>query len=263
MTRLVVKMGGHALDDLSPSSRVLGALAHDLDELTRGGTQVIVVHGGGPQIAELLAGVGLPSEFHEGLRITSAETMSYVAMALASVNVALVAAMAVRGLACVGLSGVDHQMIIGRRLGAPWDRAATVATVNPAVIDVQWRGGLVPVVSPIGLDETGQLVNCNADVVAGALAGAVQAETLILLSDIDQLRADPDDPRSVVAHVSASRVDEMIASGAARDGMRPKMVAALDALGAGAQRVLLANGTRVHAVRDVLRGLIPTTEVLA
>lgn len=262
MTRLVVKMGGHALDDLSTSSRVLGAFAHDLGELTRAGTQVVVVHGGGPQIADLLARVGLPSEFHQGLRITSSETMSYVAMALASVNVALVAAMAAHGLACVGLNGVDDQMISGRSLGVPWDRAATVANVNPAVLEVLWRGGLVPVVSPLGLDEAGQMVNCNADVVAGALAGALHAESLLLLSDIDQLRADPDDPGSALTLVRASRVGEMIASGAARDGMRPKMTAALDALSAGAQRVLLANGTRVHAVRDVLGGLIPTTEVV-
>lgn len=263
MTRLVVKIGGHALDDLSPGSPALAALAEDLGALTTDGTDVVVVHGGGPQIADLLARVGLPSEFHQGLRITSPEAMSYVVMALASVNAAVVAALARAGLSCVGLSGVDGALIVGRSLGAPWDRAATVATVAPGVLEAQWRGGFVPVVSPVGLDEDGNLLNCNADIVAGALAGALGANTLVLLSDIDQLRADPDDPTSVLTHVSASKVEEMIHSGAARDGMRPKMTAALDALGAGAQRVVLANGTRPHAVRDVVHGQIPTTEVVA
>ena len=263
MTRVVVKMGGHALDDLSPSSPVLLALADDLAHLVAAGTDVVVVHGGGPQIADLLARTGLPSEFHEGLRITSAETMTYVAMALSSVNIALVAALSRGGLSCVGLNGADGAMIRGRSLGHPWDRAATVAGVNAEVLEIQWRAGVVPVVSPVGLDAEGELLNCNADIVAGALAGALQADTLVLLSDIDQLRTDPDDPASVVTHVSVAQVESLIASGAARDGMRPKMTAALDALGAGARRVLLANGTLAHAVRDVLSGENRTTEVVA
>ena len=256
-------MGGHALDDLSPSSPILAALAQDLATLSAQGDEIVVVHGGGPQIAELLARVGLPSEFHEGLRITSPEMMTYVAMALASVNIALVAALAHFELACVGLNGADDAMIIGRSMGPPWDRAATVATINPSVIEKQWGAALVPVVSPVGVDEEGHLLNCNADIVAGALCSALHADTLILLSDIDQLRADPNDANSVLTHVSASRVQEMIASGAARDGMRPKMTAALDALSGGAQRVLLANGTRAHAVRDVVNAHTTTTEVVA
>jgi acetylglutamate kinase len=263
VTRLVVKMGGHALDDLSATSPVLKSLAEDLNALVAEGTEVVVVHGGGPQIADLLEKVGLPSAFHEGLRITSAETMAYVAMALASVNSAIVSALTLAGLDCVGLCGVDGDMVRGRSLGAPWGRAGTVVKVSANVLETQWRGGFVPVVSPVIADENAQLLNCNADLVAGALAGALEASTLVLLSDIDQLRADPDDAASVLTHVSASRVREMISSGAARDGMRPKMTAALDALSAGAQRVVLANGLRLHAVRDVVHGQIPTTEVVS
>lgn len=263
MTRLLVKMGGHALDDVTPSSRVLLALAEDLAELRGRGTEVVVVHGGGPQIADLLARVGLVSEFHLGLRITSPETMRYVSMALAEVNTAIVGAMSRGELRCVGLNGVDARMIVGASLGAPWDRAATVASVDTSILEDQWRCGVVPVVSPVGLDHEGELVNCNADVVAGALAGALRADHVVLLSDIDQLLADPDDPASALRQVSSSQVRELIATGAARDGMRPKMTGALDALRAGARRVILANGTRPHAVRDVLLGHIPTTEVLA
>jgi acetylglutamate kinase len=242
---------------------LLASPGQDVAALRDEGTDVVVVHGGGPQIAELLARVGVASEFHQGLRVTTPEAMRFVAMALAGVNSAVVAALTRAGLACVGLSGVDGSMVTGASLGAPWDRAASVARVNVAVLEAQWRARFVPVVSPVATDHEGQLVNCNADVVAGALAAALGASTLVLLSDVDQLRADPDDAASVLAHVSASRVEEMIATGAARDGMRPKMAAALDALRAGARRVVLANGTRPHAVRDVVHGTIPTTEVVA
>jgi acetylglutamate kinase len=263
VTRLVVKMGGHALDDLSASSVALRALAEDVVTLRREGAEIALVHGGGPQIAELLARVGLASEFNEGLRVTSTETMQYVAMALARVNVSLVATLSRHGLACVGLMGADGGLIRAESLGAPWDRAGTVARVDCDVLEAQWNGGFVPVIGSVALDDEGGLLNCNADVVAGAIAGALGATTLVLLSDIDQLRADPDDAASALSHVSASHVHEMIASGAARDGMRPKMTAAVDALSAGAQRVLLANGTRPHALRDVVHNKIPTTEVLA
>lgn len=263
MTRLVVKVGGHALDDLDVTSPVLRSLAADLDALVTEGYEVVVVHGGGPQIAELLDHVGLPSLFHEGMRITSTATMHYVAMALSSVNLALVSALTQAGLACVGLCGVDGELLSGTSLGAPWDRAGTVAKVTPGILEAQWRGGFLPVVSPVIADATGRLLNCNADLVAGALAGALGANSLVLLSDVDQLRADPDDAGSALTHVSATRVREMIASGAIRDGMRPKMTAALDALSAGAQRVVLANGLRSHAVRDVVHSQIPTTEVVA
>ena len=172
MTRIVVKLGGHALDDLSPGSGMLRALAEDLVMLRHEGTDVVIVHGGGPQIADLLARVGLTSEFHEGLRITTKETMPYVAMALASVNFSLVAALSRAGLYCVGLSGVDGDMLLSQSLGPRYDRAATVAKVTPDVIYGQWRAGALPVVCPVGFDENGQLLNCNADIVAGALAGA-------------------------------------------------------------------------------------------
>jgi acetylglutamate kinase len=116
---------------------------------------------------------------------------------------------------------------------------------------------------PLAVDDDGGLVNCNADVAAGALAGALDAEVLVLLSDVDQLRRDPMDESTALATVSGDDVREMLASDAVREGMRPKMTAALDALDAGARRVLLANGTRPHALRDALAGNIPTTEVLA
>lgn len=256
----VVKLGGHALDSLSPTSPVLVALASDVAQLH---SNAVVVHGGGPQIASLLESVGQTSSFHEGLRVTDEVTMDYVAMALALVNTHLVAALGQSGLRCVGVSGVDGATFRAHAVGEPWGRIATSPKVDPDMVGALWARGFTPVLSPIAVDDDGELVNCNADAAAGALAGALDAEVLVLLSDVDQLRRDPDDASSALARVEANDVREMLRSGAAREGMRPKMTAALDALEAGARRVLLANGTRPHALRDALAGVIPTTEVLA
>jgi acetylglutamate kinase len=119
------------------------------------------------------------------------------------------------------------------------------------------------VLSPLAVDESGHLVNCNADSAAGALAGALDATALVLLSDVDQLRRDALDESSSLARVTGEDVRRLIDEGAVKDGMRPKMFAALDALNGGASRVLVANGTRPHALRDVLAGTALQTEVLA
>lgn len=258
----MVKMGGHALDDLAPRSAVLCALAIDIKEMVAQGVDVVVVHGGGPQIGELLARVGLTSQFLQGLRVTDAPTMDVVAMALARVNAAVVASLNHSGVAAVGVSGVDGAMITAPWSTNEWGRIAPEPRVAVRLLRDLLRDGWLPVVSPVSLGDDGILLNCNADTAAGAIAGALGADSLVLLSDVDQLRGDPDDAATALERVHVSDVDAMIASGAARDGMRPKMTAALDALSAGAQRVLMANGTRLHAVRDVLAGTIPTTEVL-
>jgi acetylglutamate kinase len=237
MSALVVKLGGHTLDSLAPNAQVLVDLANDVAALRSKGTEVVIVHGGGPQISQLLATVGVESRFHEGLRITDSTTMGYVAMALG-------------------------QVLHSTSLGTPWNRAGTAPKVQADLIETLWRDGFTVVLSPVALDADGELLNCNADTVAGAVAGAVGASSLVLLSDIDQLRAQLDDADSALASVTSAEVKAMIDSGAARDGMRPKMTAALDALDGGAYRIVMANGTRAHALRDALTNSIPTTEVV-
>lgn len=263
MTRYVVKVGGHALDALDPDAPVLAALAEDVRALRARGVEVLLTHGGGPQIAALLDAVGEVGAFHEGLRVTDERTMEYVAMALSQVNVHLVAALQRAGLASVGLSGVDGATLRTAALGAPWGRVGTTPVVSTTLVEALWREGLTPVVSSIAADDDGALVNCNADTAAGALAAALSATALVMLSDVDQLRTDPEDPTTALESATALEVRELLARGAARDGMRPKMTAALDALDGGARRVLLANGTRPHALAATLAGECPRTEVLA
>jgi len=261
VTSYVVKIGGHALDSLSPRSEVLNALASDVVALRGESTNVVIVHGGGPQIASLLDAVGVESYFHEGLRVTDEETMEYVAMALSQVNLHVVAALNQSGLTSAGLSGVDGTVLRATALGAPWFRAGTSPKVDVTLIEALWKSGVTPVMSSVAVDESGELVNCNADAAAGALAGALGARALVLLSDVDQLRSDPLDSSTSLASVDATGVQRLLDQGAARDGMRPKMMAALDALEHGAQRVVMANGTKLHALRDALNGTAHTTEV--
>ncbi len=262
MTCVVVKLGGHALDSLDPTSPVLVDLAHDVAQLRDEDVHVVVVHGGGPQIADLLVRVGLESTFQDGLRVTDTETMRYVLMALSDVNVRIVAALNDAGLASVGVCGADAGLLRSESVGAPYDRVGHAPLVNRDVLDALWSAGLTPVVSPVALDKSASPLNCNADTVAGALAAEMSADVLVLLSDVDQLRGDVDDPASAKSSVTGEEIETMKSSGAARDGMNPKLTAALDALHGGAERILLANGTRSHALRDALAGAIPTTEVL-
>jgi acetylglutamate kinase len=257
-----VKLGGHALDSLAPSSSVLRDLAHDVAGLRDQNVNVVVVHGGGPQIAELLNQVGLESTFQDGLRITDAETMRCVVMALSDVNLRVVAALNDAGLASVGLCGADAGLLRSKSVGEPFDRVGEAPSVNRAAIDALWSAGYTPVVNPVALDENAEPLNCNADAVAGALAGALAAEVLVLLSDVDQVRENVDDPASARSTVTAAEIESMKRSGAVRDGMNPKVTAALDALEGGAETILLANGTRRHALRDALARSIPTTEVV-
>jgi acetylglutamate kinase len=261
VTSIVVKVGGHALDSLRPASPVLVDLATDIARLQADGTSVVVVHGGGPQIQTLLADVGVEGEFHEGLRVTSATTMRYVAMALSEVNLAVVSSFNQSGLVSVGLSGPDGSVLSATPLGDVWGRVAAVPKVRADVITALWDAHLTPVMTSIAVDDNGELLNCNADTAAGAIASSLGA-ALVLLSDVDQLRSDPDDATTGVEKISMADLLDLVASGSAREGMRPKGLAALDALEGGATSVLIANGTRPHALASALTHSIPTTEVV-
>jgi len=263
VSRVVVKLGGHALDDLGPESAVLGALARDVADLRARGVHVALVHGGGPQIAALLDEAGVASTFHEGLRVTDERAMPYVAMALGLVNLHVVAALNHAGVSAVGLTGADDSSVLAEAIGGDWGRVGTAPTVGTTLIERLWEVGVTPVLSPVALDAAGRLVNVNADTTAGALAAAVGADSLVLLSDVDQLRRDADDPDSAIESLTRDDAESLLAEGAAREGMRPKLRAALDAVAAGAVRVILANGSRPHALRDVLAGDAPTTQVFA
>jgi acetylglutamate kinase len=261
--RVVVKVGGHALDCLKPDAPVLTDLAQDVAELRSVGTDTVIVHGGGPQIADLLSGLGRTETFHEGLRVTDEDTMPAVAMALSLVNVQIVAAFTRAGVRAVGLAGSDDGLLSATALGATWGRVGGVPTVRTALLTSLWSLGITPIVSPIATDAASSLLNVNADTVAGALAAALDADALVMLSDVDQVRTDPDDPTSGVTRLTRHEATSMLESDRAREGMRPKIRAALDALNGGAGSVTMSNGARPHALRDTLAGVAVVTEVVA
>ena len=258
---VVIKLGGHALDRVDAEAPRLVELAADVRALRD--EAVLIVHGGGPQIAELSDRLGVSSHFTDGLRVTDAETMRVVAWALSEVNLAVTSALVHAGLPAVGLAGVSGGVVRGAPAGPVWGRTAQGVAVEPAALVALVGASWIPVISPIALASDGGVVNANADTVAGAIAGALGARALFLLSDVEQLRADPDDPASALAHVTGADITRMLASGAIRDGMRPKARAALDAVRAGARRVVVGDGTRPHALRELLAGQGPSTEVVA
>ncbi len=263
MTWTVVKLGGHALDHLEPSSLVLRSLASDVGRLLGEGHHVAVVHGGGPQIAELLDRVGEHSEFIDGLRVTSVEVMEIVAMALSWVNLKVTAAFETAGVRAVGLSGASGALLRSEAKPGPWGRVGGVVTVDAATLECLAGAGMVAVISPVALDDAGQPLNVNADAAAGAVAGALGADRLVMLSDVAQVRADPDDPATALRTVTKQQIEELVSSGAAREGMRPKLEAAVVALDAGARRVTLADGRRPGSLAEVLAGMVESTEVVS
>jgi acetylglutamate kinase len=165
------------------------------------------------------------------------------------------------GLVSVGLSGTDGSVLTAAPLGDVWGRVAAVPKVRADVITSLWDANFTPVMNSIAVDDGGELLNCNADTAAGAIASSLGA-MLVLLSDVDQLRSDPEDATTGVERITRAQLLDLVASGSARDGMRPKGLAALDALEGGATSVLIANGTRPHALASALARSIPTTEVV-
>ena len=263
MSIAVVKLGGHALDASSDAALLLDTLALDINELRVQGHDVVLVHGGGPQISELLEQTGVVSTFLDGLRVTDGATLRAVVMGLSFVNASLCASLAARSLRVVGCNGTAERLFQGEVASGGLGFVGANIQASPTYIQGLLAQGIVPVVAPFGMTGEGQLLNCNADAAAGALAGALNAETLLLLSDIDQVRRTAEDADSAISSMTSSEARSLLASGEAKDGMRPKIDSALTALEHGAHRVVIANGSRPHALRDVWTNQALQTEVVA
>ena len=242
---VVVKLGGHAMVDPG----LAASFGRDVMLLRSVGLRPVVVHGGGPQIGEHLDRLGRQSEFRDGLRITDAETLDVVRMVLVGkVGRDIVAAVNVHGAYAVGLSGEDGRLITAVPRDPELGFVGDVARIDPTVIERLLAEGMIPVVSSVGSDETGQAYNINADTVAAALAGALRAEKVIYLTDVAGLLADVDDPTSIVARATVTEMETMIGDGTVSGGMIPKARACVDAIGAGAGSAHLLDGRVPHVV---------------
>ena len=242
---VVVKLGGNAMADPA----LVDSFAEDVVLLLSVGLKPVVVHGGGPQIGELLGRLGIESSFVDGLRVTDAATLDVARMVLVGkVGREIVNAIGAHGGNAVGLSGEDGGLITAEARDAELGFVGDVAAVNPGIVARLLAEDVIPVVSTIGTDGRGQAYNINADTVAGALAGALQAEKAIYLTDVGGLLTDPDDPASIVARAEAAEVQAMIDDGTISGGMIPKAQACIDAVASGAASAHMLDGRVPHVL---------------
>lgn len=250
---IVIKYGGAAMLRPELKQGVIEdiVLMHDV------GIRPIIVHGGGPEINDLLKRLQLESKFVDGQRVTTAETLEVVEMVLAGkVNSEIVNLLNQHGAKAVGMSGKDARLVVAEKLenigadgkiGGDLGFVGNVKQVNPEVLDVLRNNGIIPVIAPIGVDENGQGYNINADTVALGIARAVKASKLIYLSDTAGLLRDPKDPASVISTIYDDEIEPMIASKVISGGMIPKARGAADAL-KDCEKVHLLDGRLPHSL---------------
>ncbi|MFP5405402.1 MAG: acetylglutamate kinase [Gammaproteobacteria bacterium] len=249
---VVVKYGGNAMTD----EKLKRSFAHDVVLLKLVGLKPVVVHGGGPQIEQLLARVGKKGEFVQGMRVTDAETMDIVEMVLAGqVNKEIVELINTAGGRAVGLTGQDGGLIRARRLmikskDRPDEQidigqVGEVEAIDPAIIETLTANAFIPVIAPIGSGEQGETYNINADVVAGKVAEVLRAEKLVLLTNTPGVL---DKSGALLTGLTAAQIDALFADGTISGGMLPKISSALDAARGGVNSVHIVDGRVEHSL---------------
>lgn len=244
---VVIKYGGAAMVEAALRAEVL----KDIVVLEHVGLHPVVVHGGGPEISEMMRRLGKEPKFVEGLRVSDAETVEIAQMVLTGkTNPDLVAEIAQQGGRAIGLSGKDGAMVIARKLSGPQDlgMVGEVAEVRPDLVSGLMERGFIPVLAPIAAGGDGQTYNINADHFAGRIAGALRASKLMLLTDVRGVLRDRCRPETLISELTAEQAKEMIGAGKIESGMVPKVEACLDALSAGVERCHILDGRLPHAL---------------
>ena len=248
----VIKFGGNAMID----EKLSHSFALDIILLSYVGIRPVVVHGGGPQIGELMKKLGKQSTFIDGLRVTDQETMDIAEMVLTgSINKEIVSHINKNGGRAVGLSGKDGSLLMARKM-LKKDKndpskmidigfVGEITSVNPQVINTLDSNQFIPVIAPVGCGEDGQTFNINADTAAGAIAGALKAEKLILLTDVEGVK---DKNGSLLSTLTEPEVQRLIASGDISGGMIPKVTCCCKALDEGVAKAHIIDGRVEHAV---------------
>jgi acetylglutamate kinase len=245
---VVVKYGGNALAGGSDAD-ALALFAQDVVLMRAVGMHPVVVHGGGPQISDLMNRLGKVPEFRNGLRVTDAETVDIARMVLrGEVIPQLVAALNVHGALAVGVSGEDASLISATPAEGDLGFVGQVGSINPAILQRLLNEDLIPVVATIGSDATGQAYNINADTVAGAIAEAIGAEKLVYLTDIEGLRGDVADASSLIRQATADELDQLVADGVIAGGMIPKVASCTHAVRHGVHRAHILDGRIAHVL---------------
>jgi acetylglutamate kinase len=244
---VVVKYGGNALAGTETDALTL--FAQDIVLMRSVGMRPVVVHGGGPQISDLMRRLGKTAEFRDGLRVTDAETVDIARMVLlGQVNPSIVSAINRHGSLAIGVSGEDAGLIRARRADPELGFVGEVDAIDPLVLVRLLDQDMIPVVATIGTDGSGQAYNINADAVAGAIAEALGAEKLVYLTDIEGLRRDVNDPSSLIRQSTADELQRLIDEGVLRGGMIPKIASCVHAVSHGVERAHILDGRIPHVL---------------
>jgi acetylglutamate kinase len=249
---MVIKYGGHAMVD----EELKENFAQDTVLLKYVGINPVIVHGGGPQIGQLLKQLGIESQFVRGMRVTDQQTMDVVEMVLVGkINKEIVNAINHHGGRAVGLSGKDGELIVAKKLTVPAEEAGAgkldigmvgeVRAINPLVIESLGRSDFIPIIAPIGVGERGETYNINADSVAGEMAEDLHAEKLILLTDVEGIR---DSSGNVLPTLDLEHALQLIRDGVISAGMIPKVECCIKALRGGVNKTHIIDGRVRHAV---------------
>ncbi len=253
---VVVKYGGNAMINEEIKDKVL----QDIVFLQCAGLRPVVVHGGGPEITMMLAKAGKKSEFVSGLRVTDAESVGLAEMALVGkINTDLVARLNVLGGSAVGLNGKDASLIKAKKhLADVYENGevnlvdigfvGNVEAINTGLIEVLLDAGYIPVIAPTGVGNNGETYNINADSVAGEIAGALNAEKLLVLTDVKGIYSDYKDESSFISTLSFEKAQELIIRGNIDGGMIPKVKACITALSGGAKKAHIIDGRSEHTI---------------
>ncbi len=243
---IVVKYGGNAM----LNEELKSAVMNDIVLLSLIGIRVVLVHGGGPEITEILKAMGKTSTFVEGRRVTDEETAGVVQMVLAGkINKSLVNRIGAIGGKAMGLCGLDGRMIRAEALDMDrWGYVGNITQVDPQpVLDVLAMG-YIPVVATVGYDDAGNVYNINADTAASRLAGVLKAECLISLTDIAGIMRDKDDPDSLIPRLHVSEAPQLVHEGVISGGMIPKVECCIEAIRRGVKKVFIIDGRVPHAI---------------
>lgn len=257
--KILIKYGGHAMVD----EKAMDSTARDTVLLKYVGMNPIVVHGGGPEISRAMDKIGKEPEFIEGLRITDRETMDIVKMVLVGkINTEIVSRIGWHGGNGVGISGKDSKLIeavrkaphevvnsiTGEKQMVDLGLVGEIKSINPEIVNVLTKNDYIPIISPIGVAENGETLNLNADTVAGDMASEMDAEKLIILTDVPGILADPKDPESLIRKIKTDEIEELIKDGTIKEGMLPKTMTCIKAIEDGVSSAHIIDGRIKHSV---------------
>ncbi|ADZ09206.1 acetylglutamate kinase [Methanobacterium lacus] len=257
--KVMIKYGGHAMID----SDAMSSTARDTVLLKYVGMEPMVVHGGGPEISRSMSKLGKEPKFIGGLRITDSETMDIVKMVLVGkINTDIVSKVCLHGGKGIGISGKDNQLIkankkaphvmvdnsTGEEITVDLGLVGEIESVNTEIMEMLAENNYIPIVSPIGVDEVGNTLNLNADTVAGDIAAKMEAEKLIILTDVPGILEDPKDPETLIKKVKVDEIKDLIDNGIVKDGMIPKVLTCVNAVENGVKSAHIIDGRIKHSV---------------